>query len=130
MKRTFGVVVAVRELREVGENGKVVVVKLGEPREAKSGDWACPFRITGLGIRGSQFAYGIDAFQSLLLAIEGIRSALQKSGKRFTWAGGEPGDTGFPRFVPNYFGLEFSTRLEELIEREVELHAGKMASNR
>lgn len=119
MKRRLGLIVGVRQLREVGSRSKVVTVTLGRPRRASSGDWACPYHVSGLGMRGIRYGRGFDAIQALLLAIEGIRSALESSGRRLSWMGGEPGDTGFTRFVPTFFGLEFSKRLESVIDREV-----------
>jgi len=86
----------------------------------KSGkDWECPFRIGGLGTRGIQYGYGVDAIQALTSALEGIRVTLERSGKRLSWIGGNPGDPGFERPVPSALGLKFSQRLNRMIDREV-----------
>lgn len=58
------------------------------------------------------------------MAIEGIKVALDKSGKQFSWAGGEPG-TGLTRLIPIAFGSGFAKQLEDLVEREVQ----KVAQN-
>lgn len=119
MKPRLGTIVAVRELREIGSRQKVVTVRLGKPRKVRGGDWACPYQISGLGRAKVHYAYGVDALQALILAIEGIRTALEKTGRRLSWVGGEPGDTGFPRFVPTFFGLDFSKRLNKFLDQEV-----------
>jgi hypothetical protein len=86
----------------------------------KSGeDWECPFRIAGLGGRVVEYGYGVDAIQALTTALEGIRVALERSGKRLSWIGGNPGDAGFERPVPSALGLHFSRRLNRMIDREV-----------
>jgi hypothetical protein len=59
------------------------------------------------------------AFQALIVALEGIRANLEGSGKSFTWIGGEKGEHGFPRFVPSFYGIDFSKRVDELIESEI-----------
>jgi len=121
--RGLGVVVAARELRQVGSH-RVVTVKLGTPRRAARGEyWECPYQIVGLGSRQMQRANGEDGVQALLLAIESVRTALKKSGKQFSWVGGEPGDTGFTPIVPTFFGRRFAKRLELMIEREVDRFA-------
>ena len=63
--------------------------------------------------------HGIDSIQALLMALEGIRTKLEQSSTRLAWEGGDPGDTGFARFVPTFFGLSFSGRINRLINREV-----------
>jgi hypothetical protein len=123
MRSRLGIIVGIRRLHQVGLRQKVVIVKLGKPKKEKVGDWACPFTISGLGIHKIEYGHGIDAIQALLMAIEGIRARLEQSGKRFVWAGGESGDTGFTRFVPTFFGLDFSKRLDRLIDREVKRFA-------
>jgi hypothetical protein len=79
-----------------------------------------------LGTSKIQYADGEDGIQALLLAIESIRTMLSKSEKRFSWIGGEPGDTGFVRFIPTFFGPSFSKRLEAIIDREVERFARRL----
>lgn len=120
MNRKLGVVIAVRQLRRAGPQPKAVTVKLGKPRRSKEIDWECPFSISGLGIRGIQYGRGVDAIQALSMALEGVRVLLERSGARLSWIGGQPGDAGFDRIVPNFFGPKFSKRLNRIIDREVE----------
>jgi hypothetical protein len=64
---------------------------------------------------------GVDALQALLLAIEGIRIALDRTGSRFEWLG--PGLTAeIPRQLPTCLGKRFERRLNEVIERETVRH--------
>jgi len=115
----------VRDLAYETSNGTVTVkVAVGRPRQKGEGEYLCPFQIAGLDDSEVQHAYGIDCFQALILALDGIRSNLEKSGKTFTWAGGEKGEDGFPRFVPLSFGMEFSRHLDEIIESEITFFAG------
>ncbi len=42
----------------------------------------CPYQISGLGNPNVKHAYGIDAFQALILAIDHIRRRLETFGRR------------------------------------------------
>lgn len=117
----------VRELSSETPDGKrTVKVAIGKPEKRHDSEFACPFQIIGLDNSEAQYAYGVDCFQALIMALEGIRATLEKTGKSLTWIGGEKGEHGFPRFVPSFYGLDFSRRLEELIEREIRLFAERM----
>jgi hypothetical protein len=93
-------------------------VRIGEPRKRQR-VWECPFHISHIGSKGIQIAYGEDAFQALIMALEGIRVTLERGEFAWSWVGGPTEDNGFPRFVPQGFGLSFQRRVESLIEREV-----------
>lgn len=111
--------------RELGEDGPgtIVLVRLGKPEEVAEGEFRCAFQLQGLGNSQVQYAHGVDGFQALQMAMEGIRNDLEKSGRSFSWQGGEAGDTGFPRAVPAFYGTEFSQRINRLIDEEVERFA-------
>ena len=64
-------------------------------------------------------AYGIDQMQAILLAFESVRTTLRNSGIEWRWIHGEKGETGIPRFVPIGFGRRFASRLESIIDAEV-----------
>lgn len=118
MGRPFGPIIAVRQLSDAGS--RKVTVSLGKPRRMKRGeDWECPFQIKGLGGSAAKYGYGVDAIQALTTALEGIRVTLERSGKRLSWIGGNPGDPGFERPVPSALGVDFSRRLNRIIDREV-----------
>lgn len=103
-------------------------VSLGIPKpdpKSENHDWRCQFRVSGLGARRVHYAHGIDAFQSLLLALVGIRGLLERKRRQLKWDGGSLADA-FPRFVPSHFGLAFSRRVEGFIDREVDALSRKL----
>ena len=116
MRHQFGEIIGERQLNRVGARSKDLTVTLGKPRRGKDGEWECPFRITGLGI---QCGYGVDGIQALTTALDGIRVMLERSAQRFSWLGGEPGYTGFDRFVTTSLGEKFNKRLNLIIDREI-----------
>jgi hypothetical protein len=113
-----------------------VVVSLGKPRQ--TGDahhWECPFRISGAGIRLVESRRGVDAFQALTLAIEGIRRVLDGLDTPLVWDGVFDDHSGFQRAIPFIFeprpGDRMSvhkttTRLERVVDREVRRWAADM----
>ena len=122
MKGRIGNGIATTILREEATRRRITV-SLGKPRKVGDGDWACQYRIRRLGRSETSEAHGFDAVQALVLALESVRIALDRSGRRFSCLGGEPGDTGFPRYVPSAFGPKFAKRLGRLIDREVKRFA-------
>lgn len=117
----------VRELsNETPDGKKTVRVAIGRPEKRHESEFACPFQVIGLENSELQYAYGVDCFQALIMALEGIRANLEKSGKSLTWIGGEKGEHGFPRFVPFFYGIDFSRHLDELIVSEIRLFTEKM----
>lgn len=115
--------IAVRPLQLEGEPSRKVSLAIYAPEQVSEVEWKCAFRITGLDNDEPRYAHGNDGVQALILAFEGLRVALATSGAKLSWTGGEPGDPGIPRFVPAIFGMAFSQRLEQMIEREVEKFA-------
>lgn len=113
--------IAVRDLRAVGRDS-VVTVALRAPSPDPEGDWECMYTVNGLDEPHVDSAKGIDSIQALIMALEGIRIVLERSGESFSWEGGE-GEAGFPRFVPMAFGAEFSAELSRTIDHEVAKHA-------
>ena len=106
---------------------KKLVVTLGAPRRTKGQqDWECPFRIKGAGVACLEFGYGVDALQALTTALEGIRSMLDEIGKPLAWSGVLPDHTGFQRMIPIAAGSEISTRLERLVDRELNRHVRQL----
>ena len=118
----LGSLVAERQLQ--GElPSQIAVLKIGKPRKEPGGDWYCPYRISGIGFQGVRKARGIDALQALLMAIEAVRTILDEHETKWTWEGGEEGESGIPRVVPTFYGKEFARRLGDLIDRELEAFA-------
>ena len=98
----LGSVIAERQLLYSDpENGsRLVRVLLGAPRESPGGgEWYCPWQILGIGGEKVLAAYGIDAVQSLQLAMTMIGANLYAhadQGRRLSWGDRQPGDFGFP----------------------------------
>lgn len=110
--------IASRTLKDA-DTGAVVVISLGAPQQVAAEEWTCAFRIEGIPPDEIQQAHGLDGLQALVLAVEGIRTTLVRSGRSLTWEGGEPGDPGIPQIVPHGFGLIVSRHLEHLINEEL-----------
>jgi hypothetical protein len=120
VERKLKGVIAKRQLRETGPQRKIISIVLGRPRKVAEEEWVCQFQITGVGASRIHGALGLDGLQALLNAIEGLRAVLEKTGRRFSWTGGEEGDSGLPRFVPTLFGVQFTERINRIIDREIE----------
>ena|SRR5688572_26335585 len=101
MPKPFGEVIARRRLNPPDAPGRSVVVSLGKPREAEEADhWECPFRISGSGIRQVEYGRGVDAFQALTMALEGIRYVLDRLDTPLVWGEIFDDHSGFQRIVP------------------------------
>ena len=97
----------------------VITVRIGRPEHLSASEYICAFQLDGLGESSLQYAHGIDAFQALIMALDGIRATIEKSGRNFTWQGGEKKGHGFPRCVPAFYGLNFSKHIDQLLDREI-----------
>jgi hypothetical protein len=91
------------------------------------GDWACDYHVTGVGMRRPRQAFGVDAFQALILAIESIRRTLDRTDIEFQWVTQVPGDTGFPRYLDSGYGLKLRRRLERLVDKEIRRYGAALA---
>jgi hypothetical protein len=115
----FGGVIAERRLQPRGARRRTVVVSLGKPRKTKgSEDWECPFRISGAGIRHVEYGRGIDAFQALTMALEGIRYFLDRASTPLVWAGVLDDHTGFQRVIPLLPERGGTQRIERVVDQE------------
>lgn len=121
MTKRLELVIARRKLLCFPNLKENVVVTLGKPRKVTKEEWVCPYQICGMGDKKVQEAHGIDAFQALMMALEGIRVKIKESEKTLIWEGGEQGDIGFPRFLPNFYGPDFSRKIERVVDREIQL---------
>jgi hypothetical protein len=124
MPTPFGEVIARRRLNPVGAPGRSVVVSLGKPREARGADhWECPFRISGSGIRRREYGRGVDAFQALTMALEGIRYFLDRLDTPLVWGDVFDDHSGFQRIIPllpEPGGIARGMRrMERVVDREV-----------
>lgn len=126
----LGTAIARRELRTAA--GDPVVVVVGAPVHVGEGwDWACPFRIEGLGDAGAVDAqvHGIDALQALQLVTPAVRGALERAGVPLRWLGSDFWEAGFPRPVEalgvRALEAELHARLDEATARWLEAAAGR-----
>jgi hypothetical protein len=103
--------------------GETVEVALAVPEKISAEEWRCAFRVDGGDDDRVYFAHGLDAFQALIMALEGVRSVVQSVDAKISWRGGELGDSGFPRFVPQFYGLEFANEINRLIDNEIKKFA-------
>lgn len=123
MKKILSNSIANRRVDVLGR-GKSITLMLGKPKKEINGDWKCSFLITGLGTPKVQFGYGVDSMQALLMAIEGMRVTLERSGERIAWAGVDD-SSGLPRPLPTYFGSAFAKKVGRMIDNEIEKFALK-----
>jgi hypothetical protein len=50
-------------------DGREVRVEVGRPRRVKNGDWACEFRVLGVGHSKVYTLEGVDSLQALQMAL-------------------------------------------------------------
>lgn len=118
--------VATRELTDEAAN--TFKAQIGAPEKLRDDEWRCRFRIQGLNKGKIHHAHGVDATQALVNTLEGLARLIRASEKRLTWVGGEPGDAGFRIQVPIYLGPDFASKIEAMIEREVQKKVKQLAS--
>ena len=70
-------VLAERTLVPERSPGEKVIVRLGKPHPAHGGaEYQCPYQIIGFGREVSRYGAGIDAFQSIRVALFLIRAEI------------------------------------------------------
>jgi hypothetical protein len=116
--------IATRHLART-DTGAAVTVQLGRPRRRRTGEFDCPYRVRGLGRGKIGRALGEDSVQALQLAFEAVRLELEPHAAILTWYG-QPGETGFPQYVPYSLGGRFRMRLEAMVNREIEREARRL----
>jgi hypothetical protein len=125
--RELGPVIAERRLHPRGAPRRTVVVSLGRPRSVKGRDeWECPFRIMGTGVRLLEYGRGVDSFQALTTALEGIRHFLDKAATPLAWTGIFDDQTGFQRLIPLLPDTAVTRRMERLVDQEIRRWADRM----
>ena len=95
---TDQMIIASRVLTLLSDKSKTITVDLGLPQQVQGqDDYLCPYWITGLDVGVVRCAYGLDAMQSLQLALAIIGAELSVIEAR--WGGALEwcdGGTGFP----------------------------------
>jgi hypothetical protein len=94
------------------------LVEIGIPRRRAEAEWACPYRIRGLGQRGIRYAFGIDPVQALQVVQQAIWHDLRPYERELSWLG-EREWTGFYRFYGVNLGHAHMRRVEKAIDREI-----------
>lgn len=110
--------------RDLTNDGRRVTVEIYAPEPDPANperDWRCRFHLTG-AVEKDTYGRSLDSLGALENAIAGVRHYLDESGLVLTWAGGEPGDHGVPRFVPQFFGRAFAREIEDEIDRRIAAH--------
>ncbi|MGH7571714.1 MAG: DUF6968 family protein [Gemmatimonadota bacterium] len=110
--------IAERELTDV-ESGKPVRIRVERPQQVADDEWCCRFSVEGAEHGSLDRAYGIDSLQAFVLALEGIRLAVEGRRDQLSWLGGPSGELGLSRRVPDFLGLKFERGLNELIDCEM-----------
>lgn len=84
------------------------------------GVWRCDYAIhIKDGKTQRDRAVGEDSIQVLLLAIEGLRQAIESLGGTVTWNNAEKGDHGVSRLILAPFGLAVTREIHRTLDREV-----------
>ena len=110
--------IAERELTDV-ETDRSVKIRVERPEQVADDEWCCRFSVEGAEPGSVDRAYGIDSLQALVLALEGVRLAVECRRDQLSWLGGPSGELGLSRRVPDFLRLKFERRLNKLIDREV-----------
>ena len=105
--------------------GERLEAGLAIPEMVSEREWRCAFRLGAPEPDSIHYAYGLDAFQALFMALEGIRTTLLRSAGKLSWEGGDPGASGFPRFVPEYYGSSFANEINRVIDESIERFAAR-----
>jgi len=114
-KSGLGRIIASRVLTEENTRDSRITITIGAPRRVEADHWLCPYLIKGIVESGIHYGYGVDALQSLVSTLGGVRWDLEQTERQFIWFGD---DHGVPRQVPTGYGRAFTQRIERAIERE------------
>lgn len=109
-------IVATRTLARAGLE-EAVTLTIEVPAQRRR-DWACTFTIAGAGKRVRKTAYGLDALQALLHAVELARQTSQVISPPLEWHGIPY--CGLPRLMPLHLDENTARRIEALIDKSTE----------
>jgi len=116
--KASGPIIAERVL-ELEGRPRAVRVRVRKPRrDPKTGDHWCTFEVSGLAEAMSFKVWGIDSLQALQLAVRAAGELLREKGHALTWCGDQ--DLGFPRVYPAFLPAAAQSRIERMIDRELE----------
>ncbi|MBK9262113.1 MAG: hypothetical protein IPM54_20200 [Polyangiaceae bacterium] len=110
---------AERTLQDEADPKAIVEIQIGFPEQRTPDEWACAFRIVGLGDEIAEYGIGVDALQALIMAHEGVATALRASKRKLSWMG-IPGETCIRRQIPVYITADFANEIEAHIDAKLE----------
>ncbi len=90
-KSGLGRIIASRVLTEENARDSKITVTIGAPRRIEADHWLCPYLIEGIVESGVNYGYGVDALQSLLVALGSVRRDLERTERHFIWFGDDHG---------------------------------------
>ena len=99
MENSIEDIIATREFKRVSDTSSILLI-IGKPKQfADSDDFYTPYQILGIGGERVRRVGGVDAVQSLQLALNMIGHDLkvlnEKREKQLIWDGSQDGDLGF-----------------------------------
>lgn len=98
---------------------RVVRVRIRKPRrDPETDNFWCTFEVLGLDEQLSFKLWGVDSLQAFQLALRAAGELLRERGLGLTWCGDE--ELGFPKTYPAFLPAAAHSRIERLIDREVE----------
>ena len=111
----LGTLVAERSLENREQPGRKGVLRIGVPRETRSGEFECRCEIRGFGKMRRLRAYGVDGVQALTLALAAARAHLADLEQAEFHE--EPAYLGLPVVAGAHFPKKFVERIERAVER-------------
>jgi hypothetical protein len=107
---------------ELDGRQRAVRVRIRKPRrDPRTGDHWCTFEVSGMAEAMGFKVWGVDSLQVLQLAIRAAGELLREVGHELTWCGDQ--DLGFPRMYPSFLSAAAQSRIERMIDREVQKEA-------
>jgi hypothetical protein len=116
-----------RELKVVGAIDRLLI-EIDTPTPNSVGEILCNYRILEGSACYSSAAYGSDAIQSFVLALDGIRNILLSRYPSATWAD-LPIELAFPKHIPYFAGIKFYKDIEKYVDSQLQQMETKFSDN-
>ena len=107
--------IATRVLQRDSPKGRVLV-RIGHPQKVAHLEWRVEVEIRRGRTTKKLLVHGLDSFQAIIASIQAIGYELDKDRPQIMWEGGEPGEHGFPLYLPEELGRDFSLNLRKKLE--------------
>jgi len=115
MTTWLGTIAAERALENRRSPATQAGLRIGVPRERRTGDFECRYEIRGFGKIRRTKVYGVDSVQALTLAVLAVRHDLARMDDA-TWEG-MPAYLTLPIVTGACLPKKFVDRLERAVER-------------